>query len=306
MRHFLFPVVLGTLALTPWSFAKSDPDRDPGKPAVAQNAATATSAGVNSPESTTEGASFLPPLPSVPAGKTTVIGGVIRSIDPVRDQMTLGVYGGGKAVKVLFDERTQFFRDGIKTPLDNMRTNDHASVETELDGDNVFAVSVHTLSASPVGECEGQVLAFDPRDGEVTVRNTLSGEPIRLRVEPQTTIARMGQPAFASSVTGTSDLMRGALISVKFQSDNRGVGIANAISILATPGSGFYFSGNVTYLDLHDGLMALTDPRDEHSYTIAFNPSRFPASQKLHEGSRVSVSASFDGKQYVASKLDVY
>jgi hypothetical protein len=306
MRRSLLPVLLGALALTPWLFAKSDPEHGPGKPLPAPNAATATSVGEDVPVTTTEGASFLPPLPAVPAGKTTVVGGVIRSIDPVRDQMTLGVYGGGKPVKVLFDERTQFFRDGVKTPLDDMRANDHASVETELDGDDVFAVSVHMLSASPVGECEGQVLAFDPRDGEVTVRNSLSGEPIRLRVEPKTTIARMGQPAFASSVTGTSDLMRGALISVKFQSDNRGAGIADAISILATPGSGFYFSGNVTYLDLHAGLMALTDPRDEHSYTIAFNPGRFPASQKLREGSRVSVSASFDGKQYVASKLDVY
>jgi hypothetical protein len=306
MRRFLLPVLLGTLALTPWSFAKSDPEHGPGKPAPSANAATLTSATADAPESQPETASFLPPLPAVPPGRTTVIGGIIRSIDPVRDQMTLGVYGGGKAVKVLFDERTQFFRDGVKTPLDDMRTNDHASVETELDGDDVFAVSVHMLSASPMGECEGQVLAFDPRNGEVTLRNTLSGEPIRLRVQPQTTIARMGQPAFASSITGTSDLMRGALISVRFQSDNRGAGIANAISILATPGSGFYFSGNVTFLDLHAGLMALTDPRDEHSYTIAFDPSRFPASQKLHEGSRVSVSASFDGKQYVASKLDVY
>jgi hypothetical protein len=306
MRRFLFPVLLGSLALTPWAFANSDPEHGPGTPPPAPNAETASSPGVDAPETTTEGASFLPPLPAVPPGKTTVIGGVIRSIDPVRDQMTLGVYGGGKPVKVLFDERTQFFRDGVKTPLDDLRSNDHASVETELDADNVFAVSVHMLSRSPIGECEGQVLAFDPRNGEVTIRNTLSGEPIRLRVEPGTTIARMGQPAFASSVTGTSDLMMGALISVKFQSDNRGAGVADAISILATPGSGFYFSGTVMYLDLHAGLMALTDPRDQHSYTIAFNPARFPASRSLHEGSRVSVNASFDGKQYVASKLDVY
>jgi hypothetical protein len=248
----------------------------------------------------------LPPLPSLPHGKTTVIGGVIRRIDPVSDQMTLKVYGGGKPMKILFDERTQLYRDGVRTPLDDMRAEDHASVETTLDGDDVFAVSVHMLSRSPQGECEGQVLAFDPRNGEVTLRNTLSGEPIKLRVEARTTIARMGQPAFASSVTGTSDLMRGALISVKFEADNAGAGVADAISILATPGSGFYFSGNVTFLDMHAGLIAITDPRDERSYTIAFDPARFPASRDLHEGERVSVTASFDGKQYVASKLSVY
>jgi hypothetical protein len=241
----------------------------------------------------------------MPNGKSTVIGGVIRSVDPVRDQMTLGVYGGGKPLKILFDERTQFYRDGVKTPLDDMRPDDHASVETLLDGDNVFAVSVHMLSRSPMGECQGQVLAFDPRNGEVTVRNILSGQPIKLRVEPRTTIARMGQPAFASSVTGTSDLMRGALLSIKFESYD-GVGIADAISILATPGSGFYFSGNVTYLDLHAGILALTDPRDQSNYTIAFDPARFPASRQLHEGSRVGVDASFDGRHYVANKLNIF
>jgi hypothetical protein len=194
----------------------------------------------------------------------------------------------------------------VKTPLDDMRAADHASVETTLDGDNVFAVSVHMLSRSPQGECQGQVLAFDPRNGEVTVRNKLSGEPIKLRVEPRTTIARMGQPAFASSVTGTSDLMRGALISVKFEADNAGGGIADQIAILATPGSGFYFSGNVTFLDMHAGLIGLTDPRDQSNYTVAFDPARFPVSRELREGSRVSVTASFDGTRYVASKLNVY
>jgi hypothetical protein len=62
----------------------------------------------------------------------------------------------------------------------------------------------------------------------------------------------------------------------------------------------------VTYLDLHAGIIALTDPRDDSSYTVAFDPARFPASRNLHEGSRVGVSANFNGKQYVASKLDVY
>jgi hypothetical protein len=298
---------MASLALTPWAFANSDPER--------AAAASASSADVTASAPATAdltaanpsvNASFLPAMPLAPAGKSTVIGGVIRSIDPVLDEMTLGVYGNGKPMKIYFDERTKFYRDGVKTPLDDMKPQDHASVETLLDGDQVFAVSVHMLSGSPEGDCQGQVLAFDPRDGAVTVRNSLSGAPIKLLVEPRTTIARIGQPAFASSVTGTSDLMRGALISVKFQSDNRGNGIADAISILATPGSGFYFAGNVTYLDMHAGMLSLTDPRDQRSYTIAFDPAQFPASRNLRLGSRVGANASFNGKQYVANKLDVY
>lgn len=309
MQRFLLHVAVGALALTPGLFATSlfamsNPEHGPGAPpppAVADAAASANvtpSVGID--------ASFLPPLPTAPNGKSTVIGGVIRSIDPVLDQMTLNVYGNGKPMKILFDERTKFYRDGVKTPLDDMRPNDHASVETLLDGDSVFALSVHMLSGAPEGDCQGQVLAFDPRNGEMTVRNNLSGAPIKLRVDPRTTIARIGQPAFASSVTGTSDLMYGALISVKFSGDNRGNAVADAISILAIPGSGFYFSGNVTYLDVQAGLMAVTDPRDQRNYSIAFNPSLLPATRKLLVGSRVGVTASFNGKQYVANKLDVY
>jgi len=304
MRRYSIPVLLTALVLVSVASANSLPESDPGappSPAPSASATAATDPGAGG--DTVPG--FLPPLPAVPRGKSTVIGGVIRDVDPVRDQLTLKVYGGGRPMKILFDERTQFFRDGVKTPLSDLRPEEHASVETLLDGDNVFAVSVHMLSHSPEGDCQGQVLAFDPRNGELTVRNTLSGEPIQLRVEPQTTIARLGQPAFASAQTGTSDLMRGALIAVRFESDN-GRGVADQISILATPGSGFYFSGDVTFLDLHAGTIALTDPRDQRSYTIAFDPARFPGSHQLHEGSHVSVSASFDGTRYVANKLNVY
>ena len=304
------PISLLILALTPCLGAESDPIHgpiagpvaDPG--AVAPPASTA-SAPAPDPASTVNGVpSYLPPLPALPPGKSTVIGGVIRAVDPVRDEMTLGVYGG-RSVKILFDERTRFYRDGVRTPLDDLRVNQHASVETALDGDSIFAISVHMLSRAPQGECQGQVLAFDPRDGEVTVRNLLSDEPIRIRVEPRTTIARMGQPAFAAAVTGTSDLMRGALISVQFESQD-GEGVADAISILATPGSGFYFSGNLTYLDLGTGRMGITDPRDQSSYAITFDPALFPASRRLHPGDRVGVTARFDGEQYVATRLDVF
>jgi hypothetical protein len=305
MRRLLIPILLSA-TLAPCSFASSGPGNGPGTapPTASANPVSAPAPSDPTPADTV--ASFLPPLPAAPAGKSTVVGGVIRAVDPVRDQLTLSVYGGGKPMKILFDERTQFYRDGVKTPLRDLRSEEHASVETVLDGDDVFAVSVHMLSHSPRGECHGQVLAFDPRDGEVTVRNSLSGEPIQIRVEPQTTIARMGQPAFASAVTGTSDLMRGALISVKFESNNSGGAVADAIAILATPGSGFYFSGNVTYLDMHAGLMGLTDPRDQSSYTVAFDPASFPVSRQLREGSRVSVTARFDGRQYVASKINIY
>src|ERR1700744_99168 len=55
-------------------------------------------------------------LPAPPRGKSTVIGGEIRSVDPVRDQFTLKVFGA-KPIKILFDERTQVFENGQRVRL---------------------------------------------------------------------------------------------------------------------------------------------------------------------------------------------
>ncbi|QNI33204.1 hypothetical protein H7849_04335 [Alloacidobacterium dinghuense] len=228
------------------------------------------------------------------------MGGAIHNVDPVRDQLTLNVSGGKQRVKILFDERTQVYRDGVRVKLGDLRPDDHASIETVLDGTSVFALSIHMLSQSPEGECEGQVLNYDAGSGELTVNDVLSREPVKLRVPAKVAVTREGQAATSSSGTG---LAKGTLISVKFQSDNQGHGIANQIAVLATPGSSFVFSGNVAFLDLHSNLLVVVDPRDEKSYKISFDPARFPASKDLHEGANVSVTASFDGTHYVASAI---
>ena len=93
----------------------------------------------------------MPPLPS---GKSTILGGAIRDVDPVLDRFTLRIVGE-KPIKILFDERTQIFQDGKKVPLRDLKPADHASVQTILDGTNVFALSVHVLSKSPEGDYQG-------------------------------------------------------------------------------------------------------------------------------------------------------
>src|SRR5580698_1621165 len=57
-----------------------------------------------------------PGLPALPQGKSTVIGGTIRTVDGVRDQFTLDVFGG-RTMKVLFDQRTHVYRDGVTSAL---------------------------------------------------------------------------------------------------------------------------------------------------------------------------------------------
>ena len=289
MGRFLTVVMLSSLAITQSSFASVQSEQNADAPS-ASNA-----------ESAPRGLSALPPMPH---GKSTVIGGIIRDVDPVRDQITLKVFGG-RPVKILFDERTQIYRDGVKTPLRDLHPEDHASVETVLDGTTVFALSIHMLSRSPVGECQGQVLNYNPATGELTVSAALSREPIQLRVPPGTAIVRLGQAASASTQLGPSDLVKGTLISVKFVSGNDGRGVASQVAILATPGSAFVFSGNITFLDLHSGLLALIDPRDGKDYKISFDPVHFPISRDLHQGEHVIVTASFDGVRYAATAIMV-
>ncbi|HET9088496.1 MAG TPA: hypothetical protein VFN53_13335 [Acidobacteriaceae bacterium] len=245
-------------------------------------------------------------LPPAPRGKSTVLGGAIREVDPVRDELTLHVFGG-HPVKILFDARTQFYRNGKKTPLRDLGPESHASIQTVLDGTQIYALSIHALSQSPEGECEGQILSYDSAKGELQVATAISREPVRLHVAQGTPVVLTGQAAVngVSAPAGLSSLVPGSLVSVQFASSGDGEGLANHISILAAPGSAAVFSGNITFLDLHANLLAITDPRDDKRYSISFDPARFPITKKLHQGTPVRVKASFDGSHYVADTIDV-
>jgi hypothetical protein len=102
-----------------------------------------------------------------------------------------------------------------------------------------------------------------------------------------------------------SDLAKGALISLTFESDRKGGGVASQIAILASPGSAFVFGGNLSSLDMHSGSLVLVDPRDEKSYEVFFDAARLPTSHTLHEGDYVRVTATFDGSRYEASAIAV-
>jgi hypothetical protein len=242
-------------------------------------------------------------LPPMPPGKSTVMGGEIRNVDPVRDQFTLKVFGGNQTIKILYDERTQVYRNGDRLSVLNLKPDDHASIETTLDGDRIFALRIHMLSALPQGECQGQVINFNPYKGELTLNATLSRESIRLQVPPGTPVVRSGQTEFAAGQRGMEDLERGALIDVKFQASTSGRGVATHIDVLATPGSAFTFSGMISTFDAHEGLLVIVDPKDNQSYEFYFTPGLFSASRQMHDGASVRVTAHFDGSRYVASEI---
>jgi hypothetical protein len=243
-------------------------------------------------------------LLALPRGKSTVIGGTISSVDPVTDQLILQVFGG-RRMKVLFDERTAVYRDGAKTSLRDLHANDRASVETMLDGTAVFARSIHMLSRSPEGECQGQVLSYDSGRSVLTLSESLSRDSIQLHVPAGTAIVREGQTASASGQAGLSDLVKGTLISAKFESDNKGQGVASRIAILAIPGETLSFNGNVSFLDMRANQFVVANANNDQSYKISFDPAAFPETRNLREGTSVKVTAEFDGSHYVARAITI-
>jgi len=265
-------------------------------PAQASQAAVSASA-----LRTDNTAGRLTDVPPLPKGKSTILGGSINGVDPVRDQFVLNVYGE-KPMKILFDERTQIFRDGKKIPLRDLGPAMHASVQTTLDGAKIFAVSVHILSQQPDGEYQGRVLSFHPDTGVLMLTSAASREPFRVKVSNQTSFQRTGQSAFSSVPSSANDLVAGSLVSIRFASDNRGNGVAHQVTVLAAPGATFIFSGTLSSLDIHTGTLVVVDPRTNQSYQIGFDPTQAWA-QRLRAGQQVRVSADYDGKRYVATEI---
>jgi Domain of unknown function (DUF5666) len=247
--------------------------------------------------------SIAPDLLRAPGGMSSVIGGEIRNVDPVRDQFTLKAFGG-QAMKVLYDERTQVYRDGTKISVLSLKADDHASVDTTLDGAAIFALRVHLLSHVPIGEARGQVESYNPETGELRMDVAVSNESFNVHVAAGTPIVRIDQIA-SSPPGGSADIARGTLVDVKFKLGRGGHGEATHIDVVALIGSAFVFRGDVSSLDVKAGRFVITNRNNRKTQDIAFDPTRFPASRNLHEGSSVRVTARFDGTQYVANEIVV-
>jgi hypothetical protein len=241
-------------------------------------------------------------LPALPQGRSTVVGGQIAKIDPVLDEFTLRIFGQ-KPMKILFDERTQLYRNGKRIPLRDLRPEEHASVQTALEGSKVFAMSIHVLSDMPQAEFEGIVLDFNVATRELRISSSISPDPIRLLLPGDTPVVRRGQEAFSSASAGQADLVNGALVTVTFGADEKERAVAKRVTVLAKPGSNFAFSGKLSSLDMGRGIMVLIDPRDQKRYQISFDPARFPITETLHVGDNVRVSAAYEGTQYSAADI---
>jgi hypothetical protein len=189
------------------------------------------------------------------------------------------------------------FRDGENAPLDSLKIGERVNVDTMLDGTDIFARNIRIATQGPRGQSRGQILDFRPGSGELVVRETLSPQPVHMRLAGNANIVRGDLPA------QPADLRPGTRVNIAFTPGNGDVPIVRQISILASPGATFVFSGRVEHLDLHRGLLVLIDPRDGKSYEVYVDPTDRRLSRDLKQGVDVTVRANFSGTRYEASAI---
>lgn len=246
----------------------------------------------------TDPASLLPDLPPVPPAKATLVGGTIEKLDRVRDQITVSVFGGGR-MKVLIDPRTRILLAGTTTAsISDLRQGQRVYVDTILDGNTVFARSIRLKASATVGESQGTVLKYRPDRGELTVRDSISPSPLRVRVNTSTRFTQ------GDRVVQSSTLTTGSLVAVKFSSEGNGHELAREISILALPGTRYTFAGQVVHVDLRTGLLVINSSTDHKTYEVYLDPSLSP-DENLHTGAMVTVITNFEGSRYVARALAI-
>ena len=240
----------------------------------------------------------LPNLLPQPQGNATLMGGTISKLDLVRDQITLQVFGG-KSTRILFDDRTHFYRDGSVGSARDLVNGERVYVDTVLAGTNIFARNIRVMTDHPLGRSNGQVLNYDARTGELTLSDALSPESLKFHLSPNTTFVRNDRSR------GPAELVPGTLVSLTFGPDGEGHDVVRQVTILAEPGSAFTFTGRILYLDVHRGLLVVQDPRDQKNYDIHFDPAKLRLSDDLREGLDVTVMTSYDGNEYVASAVTI-
>jgi hypothetical protein len=263
--------------------------------ASAQQAVTPARPAAAAPDNPANDPLFdVPPLPQ---GKVSLVGGTVAKIDRVRNRLWVRPFGGGD-MQMSFDERSHIYRDGIETTQLGIRKGDRVYVDTMLDGSRVFARNIRVETTVTPAGARGQLLAFDPATGNMTIRDDLSSQPVTFQVTSNTAIRQDDQPA------SRAELRPGTLVAVRFSPNQANRGIAQDVSILAVPGNTFVFSGTVTYLDLRLGVFALENRTDNRNYELHFHPG-IGAADKLSVGSDVTVSAVFNGSGYNVTNLTV-
>ncbi len=236
-----------------------------------------------------------PPLPKT---SVTLIGGTVRNVDHVRNRLAVQPFGSGSSMKMFFDERSHFFRDGRETTQLAVQKGDRVYVDTQLDNGRIFARNIRVDSNAMPADAAGQVIAYDPTRARLTIHDELSSQPVSFRLDDHTVFKGRGAAT-------ARELAPGSLISVRFSPVGAHRGVAQEVSIIAVPGMLFTFAGKVTHLDMSIGLLSVDNVTDNKRYDIFFSSRTPGVTRQLTEGSEVTVEAVFEGNRYAARSVTV-
>lgn len=247
---------------------------------------------------------LLAPGP-LPKEKLSLIGGTIRKIDPVREKMTIKVYGAD-SMNIAFDQRTHFFRDGREVTQTAVKPGDRVYLDTQIDqNQHVFAKNVHVQTSSSPADASGQVLSYDQKSGEIIVQDNLSSKPVRFRVGPSTQVLNRGETS--PQPLAQKQLKPGSLVTVKFSPAHQGSGVvAEQVRVLAEAGSSFTFHGQITHLDLRNGTLAIENESDGKTYEISVDRGITPITDDVTVGALATIVAAFQGSDYMAQSIRIH
>jgi len=279
------------LALGACMTAQSQPAPVPSAPeAEAKTSSTTASPAEHDP---------LLDLPPLPKNKVSLIGGTVAKLDPIQNQVTVQTFGGKQKMRLGFDVRTRFYRDGQASNQRELKPGQRVYVDTQLEGTRIFAKTIWIETQAPVGDARGQVMSYDPSVGTLNLRDELSAQPAKFHLAPNTVVRQ------DKETRSVADLRPGSLVSLIFGAQGRERGEVREINILAQPGSSFSFFGKITYIDLSRRLIAIANDPDSKTYDIYLEALPTSVLRDVHQGSEVGISAVFDGSRYVARSIEL-
>jgi hypothetical protein len=245
------------------------------------------------------GADPLLDLPPLPDTKVTVIGGTVAKMDRVRDRLVLRPFGSKEEMPIVFDLRTKITHNGQPASLKEIRAGSRVYADTMLKGDKVFARNIRIESQSTQGDARGQVVAYDAKNGVLSLREQVSPEPVKLKVTSNTQVEISKAPA------RITDIRPGALVTVNFVPGANRLGEAQSIRVLANPGETFKFVGKITFVDMRAKRFAIANQSDNETYDISVGPVSSQVARDLREGREAIVSAVFNGQTYEAHEIEL-
>lgn len=201
-------------------------------------------------------------------------------------------------MNVLFDPRTHIYRRGSQATIGDLHEGERVYIDTILDGSTVFARSIRVKTEQAVGESQGIVLTYQADRGDLTIRDVISPEPLRVRTNSSTRLMQGDRTVPASALTP------GSLIAIRFGSERDGHDVAREISILALPGTRYTFAGQVIDIDLRSGLLVLYSSTDRKTYEIHLDLSLAP-DDNLRTGAVVTAVTTLEDSRYVVRSLTI-